>query len=87
MPTLSGVLVPAESLVRRGVAHNAVADAVPDLGDLRVKTSIDAFGEALPMACDETPIGRQINRRVEEAVADVHTVGLASGRTGEDGSR
>ena len=47
------------------VKSDAVADAVPDLGDLRVKTSIDAFGEALPMACDETPIGRQINRRVE----------------------
>ncbi len=50
---------------RAEVVFNAVADAVPDLGDLRVKTSIDAFGEALPMACDETPIGRQINRRVE----------------------
>ncbi|MCF1708135.1 phosphate ABC transporter substrate-binding/OmpA family protein [Tabrizicola sp. J26] len=50
---------------RAEVVFNAVADAVPDLGDLRVKTSIDAFGEALPMACDETAIGRQINRRVE----------------------
>lgn len=27
--------------------------------------SIDAFGEALPMACDDTEWGRQVNRRVE----------------------
>ena len=31
----------------------------------RVKLSVDAFGEALPMACDDTPIGRKVNRRVE----------------------
>jgi len=27
--------------------------------------AIDGFGEALPMACDETAIGRDLNRRVE----------------------
>jgi phosphate transport system substrate-binding protein len=26
---------------------------------------VAAFGEALPMACDETPAGRRLNRRVE----------------------
>ena len=26
---------------------------------------VEGFGEALPMACDETAIGRQLNRRVE----------------------
>jgi phosphate transport system substrate-binding protein len=43
----------------------AVAAAVPDLGDLRVTLRTEAFGEALPIACDESPIGRQLNRRVE----------------------
>ena len=40
------------------------AVTVPDLGDLRVTLHTKAFGEALPIACDESPIGRQLNRRV-----------------------
>jgi len=31
----------------------------------RVDLGVDAFGEALPMACDDTSWGRQANRRVE----------------------
>lgn len=31
----------------------------------QIKLSADAFGEALPMACDDTAWGRAINRRVE----------------------
>jgi phosphate transport system substrate-binding protein len=31
----------------------------------RIDMSVDAFGEAMPMACDETAWGRQVNRRVE----------------------
>jgi phosphate transport system substrate-binding protein len=27
--------------------------------------AVDAFGEAMPMACDDTAWGRQVNRRVE----------------------
>ncbi|MFY0624009.1 MAG: substrate-binding domain-containing protein [Pelagimonas sp.] len=48
---------------------NAVRDAVElaaeggDLSQVSIKT--DAFGEAMPMACDTTEWGRQINRRVE----------------------
>ncbi|MEP5153758.1 phosphate ABC transporter substrate-binding/OmpA family protein [Planktotalea sp.] len=34
-----------------------------DLEDLKI--SVDAFGEALPMACDDSAWGRQVNRRVE----------------------
>ena len=34
-----------------------------DLDDLNI--SVDAFGEALPMACDDSAWGRQVNRRVE----------------------
>ena len=41
-----------------------LAAVAPDLAtaDLPV---VEGFGEALPMACDETAIGRQLNRRVE----------------------
>jgi phosphate transport system substrate-binding protein len=42
-----------------------VATALPDLGDMRVSLRAEAFGEAMPLACDETPVGRQTNRRVE----------------------
>ncbi len=31
----------------------------------RVAMSVDAFGEAMPMACDDTAWGRRVNRRVE----------------------
>lgn len=34
----------------------------PDLARL---PAVDAFGEAMPMACDETAAGRRLNRRVE----------------------
>ena len=30
-----------------------------------VEIEAEGFGEALPMACDDTPWGRQVNRRVE----------------------
>jgi len=31
----------------------------------RIKLELEAFGEAMPMACDDTAWGRQVNRRVE----------------------
>jgi phosphate transport system substrate-binding protein len=31
----------------------------------RVDISVAAFGEALPMACDDSAWGREVNRRVE----------------------
>lgn len=33
--------------------------------DITRLPSVDAFGEAMPMACDETAAGRRLNRRVE----------------------
>jgi len=46
----------------------AVRDAVRNAARIdegRVDLSVAAFGEALPMGCDEVPWGRRINRRVE----------------------
>lgn len=40
-------------------------EAAPDVDYARVSIRTDAFGEALPMACDDTAWGRAINRRVE----------------------
>ncbi|MFV2001586.1 MAG: phosphate ABC transporter substrate-binding/OmpA family protein [Paracoccaceae bacterium] len=46
--------------VRAAVRREA---ATADPG--RVKLSVDGFGEAMPLACDDTQWGRQTNRRVE----------------------
>ena len=43
--------------VRRAVAARVVGEPV--------RLEVAAFGEIMPMACDETPWGRQVNRRVE----------------------
>lgn len=42
----------------------ALRSAAPDLPVTRLP-EVMAFGEALPLACDETAAGRRINRRVE----------------------
>lgn len=46
-----------------------VRDAVVTMAETarldRVAMSVDAFGEAMPMACDDTAWGRRVNRRVE----------------------
>ena len=42
----------------------SLKDAAPSVGADRLPQII-AFGEALPMACDETTVGRRLNRRVE----------------------
>lgn len=49
----------AESVLRNLVA--ALGGTLPD----RVRIRTMAFGEALPMGCDDTEWGRQTNRRVE----------------------
>ena len=43
--------------VRQAVASRVI--------DEPVRLTSTAFGEAMPMACDDTPWGRQVNRRVE----------------------
>jgi len=54
----------ALSRSRAGAVRAALRDIAPDLSEAQLPVS-EAFGEALPMACDTTPAGRQVNRRVE----------------------
>ncbi|MGI3169709.1 phosphate ABC transporter substrate-binding/OmpA family protein [Pseudooceanicola sp. C21-150M6] len=51
---------------KRAEAVRKSVIAAARLADLdRIDMEVDAFGEAMPMACDESPWGRQVNRRVE----------------------
>jgi phosphate transport system substrate-binding protein len=51
---------------KRAVAvRDAVIAAAETAGLDRVTLDVDAFGEAMPMACDDSSWGRQVNRRVE----------------------
>ena len=45
--------------------RDAVIEAAETARLDEVSVSVDAFGEALPMACDDSAWGRQTNRRVE----------------------
>lgn len=55
----------AISLRRAEAARAAVLERAPDAGSMAVKLSVDGFGEAQPLACDENAWGRRVNRRVE----------------------
>lgn len=50
---------------RAQAVRRAVLDAAPLFDPETALLSIDAFGEAMPMDCDDTEAGRQVNRRVE----------------------
>ena len=51
---------------RRAVAVREAVELAADTADLsRVGVSVEAYGEAMPMACDDSAWGRQVNRRVE----------------------
>jgi phosphate transport system substrate-binding protein len=52
------------SLTRAEAVRAALARLAPDLAEAELP-AVEAFGEALPMACDTTAVGRRINRRVE----------------------
>lgn len=53
------------ALKRAEAVRDAVLAAAQVPGPLRVEIGVEAFGEALPMACDDSDWGRQVNRRVE----------------------
>jgi len=51
---------------RRAIAvRDAVLRAAPTADRSRLMISVEGFGEALPMACDDAEWGKQVNRRVE----------------------
>ncbi|WP_375551072.1 phosphate ABC transporter substrate-binding/OmpA family protein [Rhodophyticola porphyridii] len=50
---------------RAETARRAVMEAANAADLNRVQLRVDAFGEAMPMACDDTEWGRAVNRRVE----------------------
>ena len=54
----------ALSVERAARVAQELAAIAPDLMPTALP-SVEGFGEALPMACDETAVGRQLNRRVE----------------------
>ena len=53
------------SLQRARTVLEAVKSAAETVNLDRVQLGADAFGEILPMACDDSAWGRQVNRRVE----------------------
>jgi outer membrane protein OmpA-like peptidoglycan-associated protein len=53
------------ALKRAQLILDQVKEAAPAADFSRVQMSADSFGEALPIACDDTSWGRAINRRVE----------------------
>lgn len=53
------------ALQRAEAVRRAVVEAAETVDVDRVLLEVDAFGEAMPMACDGSAWGRQTNRRVE----------------------
>ena len=50
---------------RAEVVKNAIEKAAETADFTQLDVSVQAYGEAMPMACDDTEWGRQVNRRVE----------------------
>ena len=53
------------ALARAKAVRNAVVAATEAGSADRIDLDVAAFGEALPMACDDSDWGRRVNRRVE----------------------
>ena len=53
------------ALKRAAAVREAIVQAAETADASRVDIRTEGFGEALPMACDDSEWGRQINRRVE----------------------
>ncbi|MEO0745398.1 MAG: OmpA family protein, partial [Pseudomonadota bacterium] len=53
------------ALRRAEAVRRALVRAAETANFDRIDLGVDAFGEALPMACDDSEWGRQANRRVE----------------------
>lgn len=70
----------ALSVERAAKVAQELAAVAPDLAP-ETLPAIIGFGEALPMACDETAIGRQLNRRVELWLVPDFTAPPASTQT------
>ena len=52
--------------MRRAMAVRVAVTRAAEAANLtRIKLGAEAFGEAMPMACDDSDWGRQVNRRVE----------------------
>ena len=50
---------------RADAVRQAVVNAAETADFTQIEITTDAFGEAMPMACDDSEWGRQVNRRVE----------------------
>ncbi|MEM1351716.1 MAG: phosphate ABC transporter substrate-binding/OmpA family protein [Pseudomonadota bacterium] len=50
---------------RANAVLQAVSQSATTLRDGQVNLTVDAFGEAMPLACDDSAWGRRANRRVE----------------------
>ena len=53
------------ALRRAGAVRDAVSEAAETADLSRIGLETATFGEAMPMACDDSEWGRQVNRRVE----------------------
>lgn len=53
------------SMRRANAVRAAIIKAAETANFDRIDLGVEAFGEAMPMACDDTEWGRQVNRRVE----------------------